>query len=246
MTPTFDECQVAAGRDYKVNSYITIRQPILGEIIDLGEKEYFAMVTALSAIPSDMKVQLWEKGINWEEISDFELFAILSRSITTEQSRLLFRDLDFSEFDLSVNKQNNELVLRSSTGKVIDRLAYMKIAEYIRWVHGIKPKVERAYNSAARMAILERDRGIMAARKKKLEEEGEQSTLWPMMSLVVNSPGGKYDYDSVQRLNIVAFMDSAKRIQAITHADNLTLGLYMGNIDATKIDKKQLDPMRKL
>lgn len=246
MTPTFDECKMAAGRDYKINSYITIRQPIVGEVIDLGEKEYFSMVTALSSIPSDLKVQLWDKGIDWEEISDFELFAILSRSITKEQSRLLFRDLDFSEFDLSVNKQNNELVLRSDSGKIIDKLAYMKIAEYIRWVHGIKPKVERAYNKAARMAILERDRSILAAKRRKIEEEGERSTLWPMISLIVNSPGGKYDYETVQRLNIVAFMDSAKRIQAITHADNLTLGLYMGNIDATKIDKKQLDPMRDL
>lgn len=246
MTLTFDECQVAAGREYRVNKYITIRQPTVGEIIDLGEKEYFSMITALSSIPSDLKVQLWEKGIDWDEISDFELFAILSRSITVEQSRLLFGDLDFAEFDLSVNRQNNELVLRSDSGKVIDNLAYMKIAEYIRHVHGIKPKKERGVNKAAKMAILERDRAILAARQKKLEENGDTSMLWPMISLVVNSPGGKYDYRSVQELNIVAFMDSAKRIQAITHADNLTLGLYMGNIDATKIDKQQLDPMRAL
>ena len=48
-----DEIQLYFGDDYVVNDQITIKQPLLGDIIACGEAAYFSMVHTLTAIPSD-------------------------------------------------------------------------------------------------------------------------------------------------------------------------------------------------
>ena len=58
------------GDPYVINDYITVYQPTIGEVAKYGERKYFSMVHTLTAIPSDMKSQLFDLGIDWEEISD--------------------------------------------------------------------------------------------------------------------------------------------------------------------------------
>ena len=109
----FDALKMYCGKRYSVNDYITINQPTIGDIIDMGEQEYYGMLSAFTAIPSDLKAQLWDKGIDWMEISDFDLFCMLVRSVKPEQSKIFFgADLDFTKFELFLNPQNNMLVLQ--------------------------------------------------------------------------------------------------------------------------------------
>ena len=92
-----DELQMYFGEDYIVNSYITIHQPTIGEIVKYGEKEYYSMIHTLTCIPSDMKSQLWDLQIDYMEISDFTLFMLLTRALSQEQTSLIFGDLDLSK-----------------------------------------------------------------------------------------------------------------------------------------------------
>ena len=48
-----DELQLYFGDDYVINDYIKITQPLIGEVVDYGEAQYFSMVHTLTAIPSD-------------------------------------------------------------------------------------------------------------------------------------------------------------------------------------------------
>lgn len=48
-----DELQLYFGDDYVINDKIRIHQPLIGELIDYGEQQYFSMVHTLTAIPSD-------------------------------------------------------------------------------------------------------------------------------------------------------------------------------------------------
>ena len=67
-----DELQQLCGYGLKICDGLEIRQPTVGDIVKLGESEYFNMVYTLTAIPSDMKAQLDQMGIDWEKIEDFE------------------------------------------------------------------------------------------------------------------------------------------------------------------------------
>lgn len=238
-----DEVKLYRGDDYVVNENITIHQPKVGEIIGMGEKEYYGMLSSFTAIPSDLKAQLWEKKINWEEISDFDLFCMLVRSVTPDQSSILFgADIDFTAFNPYINPQNNMIILRNDSGITIDVNIYNGIAQYLRKMHGIVPKVEKAANKTTwAVLIREAKMNLALAKKKKYK-----SMMQPMLSSMVNSPGYKYNLAQTMEIGIVEFMDSVKRIQTINYARDLTLGMYMGNIDSSKIDKKQLNWLREL
>lgn len=239
----YDELQMLFGDEYVVNQYITIHQPTLGEIIAMGEKEYYGMISAFTSIPSDMKAQLWEKGIDWMELSDFELFIMLVRALPVEETRILFGEsIDFTKFDLYLNKENGMIFMQDPNGVRIDVNIYTKIAEYIRGMHGIVPKVEKAYNKLTKEVLIREAQQILEMNKRK----PYKSMMRTLVSSMVNSAGFKYDYRSIRDLGIVAFMDSVKRIPVIQNANNLMIGCYMGNIDMQKLDKKQLDWMREL
>ena len=113
MADTFyyDTCRMYFGKDYKINDKITLKSPSVGDIIDFGEREYYSMVYTLTCIPSDMKSQLEDMGINYMNISDFELFILLTRSLKKEQTCLLLGDLDLSQFDVKINQENGEMCL---------------------------------------------------------------------------------------------------------------------------------------
>ena len=90
-----DELKMYFGDDIQINEYIKIHPPSVGEMVDYGEQEYYSMIHCLTAIPSDMKSRLFDIGIDYEEISDFDFFYLMTRGLTIEQTSLLFYDLDF-------------------------------------------------------------------------------------------------------------------------------------------------------
>jgi hypothetical protein len=106
-----DKLALYRGQDYKINDNIVIHQPTLGEICDFGEKKYYSIIQTLTAIPSDMKSQLDDIGIDYEEISDFELFILLIKTLDINDTKIIFGDLDLSKFDLYTDKSNDETVL---------------------------------------------------------------------------------------------------------------------------------------
>lgn len=238
-----DEVKLYRGDDYVINDRIKIHQPTMGEIIEMGEREYYGMLSSFTAIPSDLKAQLWEKKIDWMSISDFDLFCMLVRSVEPEESRILFGpDIDFTKFNPYLNTQNNMIVLRDETGITIDVNLHAGIAQYLRKMHGIVPKVEKAANKITWKVLIREAQTNLAANAKK----PYKSMLQPMLSSMVNSPGFKYNLKEVMDIGIVEFTDSVKRIQTIDHAQNLTLGMYMGNIDTKSINKQQLNWLREL
>ena len=72
-----DSLRVFMGDPCVVNDKIIVHQPSIREIIDYGERDYFTMITALTNYPSDMKSILWDAGIDYTKITDFELFVSL-------------------------------------------------------------------------------------------------------------------------------------------------------------------------
>ena len=60
-----DELQQLCGYGLKICDGLEIRQPILSDIVSLGELEYFSMIFMLTAIPSDMIAQLDKMGLKY-------------------------------------------------------------------------------------------------------------------------------------------------------------------------------------
>ena len=85
------------GDDYAINDKILIRQPTMGEIVEYGEQEYFSMAHMISSISSDFKPELTDMGLDYEKITDIEMFYIATRNMPVDKTRILFGELEFHQ-----------------------------------------------------------------------------------------------------------------------------------------------------
>lgn len=236
-----DQLQLYFGDPYVINEHITIKQPNIGQIMEYGERKYYQMVHTITAIPSDMKSQLFDMGLDYEKLEDFELFTMLVPTLTKESTSILFGDVDFTKLKLFRNPQNNLIVLADrETGLVIDMLIYERIVNYLRGVHGLKKKVEKAKNAMTKRILIEEDRRNIEMNKNK----PYKSFLTPLVSAVKVRMG--YTKDYVRNMGIYEFTDDLARLQIINNADALLRGMYSGMIDTKKIDKKELNWMKEI
>lgn len=228
-----------AGAPYVINEHITVSNPTLETIRNFGEKEYWDVATRLTATAYDFKLMLEDSGIRYEEVGDYDLFIMLHETFTAEESALFF-NIDLSSMKVAINEEIDEVVLLGDNGTVIDRAIHTKIVTYLRDLHGFERNWKVAGNEYTRKFYMDEDRRNqqMAKRKKW------KSVLTPLVSTLVNCTGFKYDYSSVWNMSIYAFMDAVKRIQIIRNTDNIMTGIYTGNIDAKKMNKKELNIFR--
>lgn len=239
----YDELKMYFGEPFYINDKIVVYMPTIGDIVEFGEREYYNMVCMLTCIPSDMKSQLDDMGINYMKISDFELFMMLCKGLPQKSTKLLLGNLDLSRFDPYLNKNNNEEILYDSENDiVIDRLIYAKMINYIRKIHNIKPKVQKAANETTRKILIQLDRD----RIEKAKKEPYQSQLKTLISAMMRYPGFKYKKNELKECGLYEFMDTVMGAQIYVSTTALLQGSYSGMIDTSKIDKKEFNWMRSL
>lgn len=229
------------GDDYIVNDKIIIHQPTIGELIKC-EKDYFGVVYALCAIPSDMKSQLFDMGLDWNVVEDFQLFCMLAPTLSQDRTSILFGDLDFSAMKVYPHPRiDDEIVLADKqAGMLIDRMIYTKIVSYLRKLHGLTPKVEKTKSKTVKKWLIEEDRNKI----KNSQNKPFKSYLLPLISSVKVKQG--YTKDYVRNMGLRELFDDVARLQIIHNADHLLSGIYAGTIDMKKIDKKEINWMKEL
>ena len=88
-----DELQLYFGDPYVVNDYITITIPKIGELVKYGEREYYNMLQIITAIPSEMKSKLWDMGLDWTQLTDFQLFMMLAPTLPKDKTYILLDEI---------------------------------------------------------------------------------------------------------------------------------------------------------
>lgn len=237
-----DELQLYRGQDFKVSKHITIHQPTLGEICDYGEGFYYSMVYQLTATPQSMKYQLWKVGIDYTEITPYNLFFnYIYMLFSSKYTSIIFGDLDFTKFEVKPNYETQTFYLEQyidGDRVVIDEYTYTLITDYLRKVHYIEKDEKMPMNETTKMILIED-----AETEYYMNQHKEfHSQLTNLVSAMINSPGFKYDHTTVWNMKINAFMDSVKRISKMQTANILLQSGYSGfGINLKDINKKQID-----
>ena len=235
-----DELKLYVGRDFEVNKYIKIHVPRVGEIIDYGEQEYYQMIYSLTAIPSDVKSMLSDMNIDYEEISDFELFYMLTRNLDSEKTKILFYDLNLSNMHL-YKDENGKLVMYDKEKDIrLDELSYLRLVKCLRKLHSITPKIEKAANKTTKKILIQLDR----ERIQKQKDKDYESTLKPLISAMMRYPGFKYKTSELIDCTIYEFMDTVIGAQIYVSSTTLLQGSYSGMCDTSKINKKEFNWLR--
>lgn len=238
---------VFGGRDYEISDALIVRNPLVEEILDYGEKEYWRTLNVFTGRTYDAMVPLWDLGIDYQTISDFSLFISVSKGLTKEQSAIFFGDSDLDLSNCSLMHDENENICifsgldsngnRTESDIVIDEIVYSEIAGYLRKIHFIEPTPEYdPGNSFAKKRLIQK----MRRKAEKDQKEGFTSVLSNMGSLIINSGQTSYTYDSIQKIKISQLFDSFNRINKVDSYKNVMAGIYHGTVDSAKIDTSEL------
>ena len=236
-----DELNAYIGKPYIINDKILIKQATIKQIADYGEKAYFSLIQTITATPSDMLVQLHDIGVDWEEISDFELFMMIAPTLKPKTTDIIFGDLDFTKFKIYKNPQNDEVVMGDADSEiVIDRIIYERIVGYLRKIHGFKKNILAPADKQTKKFMIEMERD-------KLKQSGNKkykSYLVPLISAMQTRAG--YTKEYIMNMNIVEFFTIIHRMQVVQEADALLHGCYSGMINTKDIQQSKLNWMREL
>ena len=242
----FDSLKMYFGEDYEVAG-IKISEPTIGDILRIGENNFYQSLSPILYNSTSIRVPLWDMGIkNWCVVKDIEVFSFLSSvpNFNKEPAKLLFKDIDIFDFKLYEIKKSSdtetEFCLRNDNLNItLSENDYMQIAEYIRTMLNIHPKVEKAKGKTARKWMVDEDR-LNALQKPK----NNNSTLLSLISACVNHPGFKYKLQELRNVGICEFMDSVQRLQIYESSRALLTGSYSGMCDLSRVDNNQFNFMR--
>ena len=192
-----DELKIYRGEDFVVSDHIVIHQPTLSEICDYGERNYYNMIYQLTSTPQSMKSKLWDIGIDYTEITPYQLFYnFLYKIYPQEQTSIIFGDLDLTNFQVMQRKDDKSIALCQYIDNdlvIIDEFTYNMIVDYLRAVHNIEKDERMPANESTKMILIEDDRDAIEINQRK----EYHSQLKNLISSMINCEGFKYNHSQV-------------------------------------------------
>lgn len=167
-----------------------------------------------------------------QNISEEELAEMLVNPLS-----LILKDIDLADFEEYESDKNDETILYDKEHEItIDRLAYSRIVDAVRKIHGLKRNNEIPANETTKMIFIDdaREDAMIAAQKPY------KSVLQPLISALAVKTG-QLGNDSIWNTKVYMFFDSIKRINKIQDATLLLQGAYSGFASLKGVDKTRLD-----
>ena len=180
-------------------------------------------------------------GLDWMKVEDFQLFMMLSQSLSQKQTEIILGEIDLQRMKPVENLQNGEIILRDPvTEAIIDELAYKTMSAYLCKLHNLTKKVEKAGNKFTKQILIDEDR----QKKECSATQPYKSFLMPLISSIKVRQG--YTRDYIKNMGLNEFFDDVNRAQIIVNTDALLSGMYSGMVDTSKINKNQFNWMREV
>lgn len=250
----FDKLQMYFGEPYVIETIgangdlktITVYQPTIGDIVRIGEKKFYSTLNVFISNTTTYRSMLWDNGIDWNELSDFELFLMLYKNIDKEVSTLLFGELDWGKYQFFEKKNEDGtslgvILYNQEDDIIINEDVYQRIHQYIQAVFNTYPEEELTDDGMLKKWWVQKDRRKIERDKKKDEET---SSIQSIISACVNHPGFKYKLSELKEIGVCQFYDSVKRLQIYENTTAVMKGMYSGFVDGSKIKPENYNFMK--
>lgn len=222
---------------YPATSKIEIVIPTVGQILE-DEDAYYGLISMITATPYDYMVQLDDLGIDFTEISSFELFLLLFHAMQSMNTDLVFKNLELQNFKTAINEQNGTLVLVDEEHDItIDKAVHDQIARMLRQINHLEKNDKRPGNKEAMKFMIERAR----IKQKRAARKKRGSQLEDLIVAMVNTEQYKYDYQTTLGLTIYQFNKCVHQIVKKINYDNTMIGCYAGTVNAKELDQNDLN-----
>ena len=224
-------------KQYAINDKIHVVIPTIGDILE-DEDGYYNMVTMLTSMPIDLMCELDDAGIDYTEISEYDLFIILFGSLRQMDTSAIFGDLDLKKFILVENEQNGQPMLYDEENDIrIDRAIHGQIAATLRKIHHLEKNIRKPANDEAKRYMLKRAR----EKAKRRKNRKEFSQLESLIVAMVNTEQYKYDFESTLGLTIYQFNECVHQIIKKVDYEHRMSGIYAGTVDPKGMSQDELN-----
>lgn len=245
---------------------IFIRIPTVGEILD-DETLYNNITYILSSTPFQQMVQLDDMGIDYTEITEWDLFAqniqIYSYTLLKYKEKLnelnendneylilkdaydsliksfqfVFGDLQIEGFDLYHDSTIDEDILYNKETNV--RIDRLT---YIEIANTIR-KINGYEYVKSKPGNETAKKYLIEKERKRLKRAAKkpyESSLEKMVIALVNTSEFPYNYETCMDLSIYKFNQSFKQIQHKITFDNTMIGVYAGTVSTKDMHDKSV------
>lgn len=243
----FKNVSLIGRRKYKINEDLYLYIPTIGEIrgdCDEDEMNYQAMINLFMATSTNYMVELDAMGINFENISDWQLFGILFNGLNGRNLSLLFGINVVANFQMQVCNEDNSIfyIVDEKANIKITQDIYEKISNMLCKINNVTKEHRKFSNEFSRKHAIERQIKVNQ-RNKERNKESSSSQLDNYITALVCTADFPYNYETVLNVTLYDFIASVKQIKKKYAVDNYHLGIYTGNIDInkSKISQKDLD-----
>ena len=213
----FDRLKMYMGDPYVIHvddayADIVVLQPTIGDIISFGEREFYHTLYTFIANTTMYRLSLWQNGIDWNDFSDFQLFCMLYKTVDPEASKLIFKDIDFSKFQMGpiIDPDGNESIVLVDVESrcIIDENAYNHFSQYLKNVFNIFPEEKLTKDPVMKQWFIQSDKRKALREEEELKKgkAKEAYSIQPVISACINHPGFKYKLQDLKILEYVNFM----------------------------------------
>lgn len=218
---------------------VYFKHPKIGEILEVGESFYNSSINIFTLKPSDLMVNLYDIGMDYRKVSNYELFILLcgstiekhENSISFNKNSEVSKSLSWLTGidDFHLGYENNDFFLFSDIKKYkIDKSKYNLIRKYYMDMtfRTEKEKYNPGNEKTFKFLINEERK-----KQKKMLKNNNKSELANQISSIVWSSGIKFK--DVEDLYLYQLYDGLNRINKIKNFDNIYFGYYSGNIQSS-------------
>lgn len=232
---------------------LTIYSPTLGQVIKMGQTKFYMGINPFITNTTQYRLPLWEMGVDWNDLSDFDLFCMLLHSgVDKDVTDVIFgEEIDWSKFALFARVKEDgteERILYNEESDIeINELMYFHISQYIRKMILRSPDEKITKDSTLKNMYIMQDKRHRANEQDK-KEKGEDTSfsIQSLISACVNHPGFKYKKSELMEIGLNEFYDSVRRLQIYESSIASMHGAMGGMIDAKKLPKDATNFMREI
>ena len=252
----FDQLQMFCGQPYVIDledtpGKVVVYSPTMGDIINIGEKKFYQTLNVFVCNTTQYRAMLWDLKIDWNEFPDFYLFIMLLSQADKEVTKLLFGDLDFSKFEQTYKRKDEdspeELILWDAEDEIeINADVHNHFSQYLRAMFALNVEEKITTDNTLKSWYITKDKRAMDNAEKLKKNEEKTSNLQTVISSLINHPGFKYKLSELKNVGVAEFYDSVKRLQVYEQSTALMKGMYSGFIDGSKLKPEDYNFMREI